>query len=220
MDTQAANRIWLPTQPWVCNLINLYIRSHLYTTAETTNYNNPPHQTTHLTWKQTNISTCQYYTYMEITLPIVTALHHTWKNTTKSLAPEDGHKVARNMLRNKYNTKWHLVGFLFHIALLVDSNVNTKETEKLSKYKDLEIKVSRMWKVMTKIVPVITGALGTIKKALDQKLQLLPGHRSAIELQKITLMSTAQSNCRVLGEVALICCWNLDLQRPIPYRWE
>ena len=76
MDTQAANRIWLPTQPRVCNLINLYIRSHLYTTAETTNYNNPPHHTTHLTWKQTNISTRKYHTYMKITLPIVTALHH------------------------------------------------------------------------------------------------------------------------------------------------
>jgi len=48
----------------------------------------------------TNISTRKYYTYTEITLPIVTALHHKWKNTTKSSAPEDGHKVARNMLSN------------------------------------------------------------------------------------------------------------------------
>jgi hypothetical protein len=41
--------------------------------------------------------------------------------------------------------------------------VNTKETEKLSKCKGLEIEVSRMWKVRTKIVPVVIGALGTIK---------------------------------------------------------
>jgi len=27
-------------------------------------------------------------------------VHHTRKNTTKSSAPEDGHKVARNMLSN------------------------------------------------------------------------------------------------------------------------
>jgi len=47
-----------------------------------------------------------------------------------------------------------------------------------------------MWEVRTNIVPVITGALGTIKKGLDQNLQLLPGHLTAIELQKITLMST------------------------------
>jgi len=38
------------------------------------------------------------------------------------------------------------------------------ETEKPSKYKDLAIEGSRMWKVRTKIVPVIIGALGKIKK--------------------------------------------------------
>ena len=55
----------------------------------------------------------------------------------------------------------------------------------------MEINVSRMWKVRTKIVPFIIGALETIKKGLDQTLQLLPGHPLAIKLQKITLMSTA-----------------------------
>jgi hypothetical protein len=41
---------------------------------------------------------------------------------------------------------------------------DTLKTEKPSKYKDLVIEGSRMWKVMTKIMPVIIGALGTIKK--------------------------------------------------------
>jgi hypothetical protein len=57
---------------------------------------------------------------------------------------------------------------------------------------------------------ITLGALGTIKK-VDQNRQLLPDNRSAVELQKITLMSTAYSNHRVLGEIALICCWDLDL---------
>jgi len=35
-----------------------------------------------------------------------------------------------------------------------DSNVNTKETEKLSKYKDLEIISCRIRKVKTRIVSV------------------------------------------------------------------
>jgi hypothetical protein len=35
---------------------------------------------------------------------------------------------------------------LIDIAVPDYSNINTKETEKLSKYRDLEIKVSRMWK--------------------------------------------------------------------------
>jgi len=56
-----------------------------------------------------------------------------------------------------------------------------------------------MWKVRTKIVPVITGALGAIKKGLDQNLQTLPGHMSDIELQKITLMSTEHISHKVLG---------------------
>jgi len=65
-----------------------------------------------------------------------------------------------------------------------DSNVNKKETEKLSNYKDLEIAVKRMWKVRTKVVPIISDALGTIKKALDLNLQSLIGHPSAIGLQE------------------------------------
>jgi len=85
------------------------------------------------------------------------------------------------------------------IALPDVSKANTKETEKLNKYKNLEIDVNSMWKVRTKIVPVITGALGTIKKALDQNHQLLPGHWSATELQKIVLTSTAQIIRKVLG---------------------
>jgi len=40
-----------------------------------------------------------------------------------------------------------------------------------------------MWKVRSKIVPAIIGALGTIKNGLDQNLLLLPGHQSATELQ-------------------------------------
>jgi hypothetical protein len=58
-------------------------------------------------------------------------------------------------------------------------------------FKDLEIKVSRMWKVRTKIMPALIGALGTIKMGLDQNVQLLPGQSLAIELQKVPLMSTA-----------------------------
>jgi len=55
----------------------------------------------------------------------------------------------------------------------------------------MEIKVRRMWKARIKIVPVTNGALRTIKKVLDQSLQLLPGDRSAIELQTITPLRTA-----------------------------
>jgi hypothetical protein len=79
------------------------------------------------------------------------------------------------------------------MAIAGDSNVNTKETENLSKHKDLEIEDIGLWKVRAKIVPVVTGSLGTIEKALDQNIHLLQGHLLAIVLQKITLMRAAQS---------------------------
>jgi hypothetical protein len=46
-------------------------------------------------------------------------------------------------------------------------NINTKETEKLSKYKDLD-QGQQDVKSEKKIVPVRIGALGTIKKRLDR----------------------------------------------------
>ena len=56
-----------------------------------------------------------------------------------------------------------------------------------------------MWKVRAKIVPVISVALETIQKGIDQNLQLLPGHLSAIDLQKITLVHTAHIVRKGLG---------------------
>jgi hypothetical protein len=51
----------------------------------------------------------------------------------------------------------------------------------------------------TIIVSAIIGALGTIKTGLDKNLQLLAGHLSAIELQKVTLKSPAHRTRKVLG---------------------
>ena len=45
-----------------------------------------------------------------------------------------------------------------------DSNISAKEFEKLSKYKDLEIEIAKTWKMKTKTIPVIVGAIGMIKK--------------------------------------------------------
>ena len=59
-----------------------------------------------------------------------------------------------------------------------------KETEKLSKYVELEFEFRRIWKLITKFAQVIIVALGTIKEGLDQNLQLLPAHPSAIELNE------------------------------------
>ena len=45
-----------------------------------------------------------------------------------------------------------------------DWNVALKEKKKKSKYKDLEIKIQRMWLMKTLVIPVVVGALGTCKE--------------------------------------------------------
>jgi hypothetical protein len=41
-------------------------------------------------------------------------------------------------------------------------NVIKKEAEEILKYEDLAIEIQRMWNVKTKVIPVTTGANGTI----------------------------------------------------------
>ena len=74
----------------------------------------------------------------------------------------------------------------------LDANTSVKTTEKLSKYKELEIEIDRMWGLKTTTVPVVIGALGTIKKGMESYINKIPGNINIHELQKITLLSTAR----------------------------
>ena len=49
------------------------------------------------------------------------------------------------------------------VAVPSDQNTSLKEFHKLSKYKDLEIEVTKMWKIIRKIIPVVTEAMIMIK---------------------------------------------------------
>ena len=50
-----------------------------------------------------------------------------------------------------------------------DRNISAKEFEKFSKYKDLEIEIAKIWRMKTKTIPVIVGALD-IRKNGTQKI--------------------------------------------------
>ena len=67
---------------------------------------------------------------------------------------------------------------LTDISVSSESNTSAKFTEKLSKYKDLEIEVNRMWDMKTETIPVVVGALGLIKKRLDNVISRIPGNIS------------------------------------------
>jgi hypothetical protein len=67
-----------------------------------------------------------------------------------------------------------------------------KETEKILKYKDLIIKIKRMWNVKAQVIPVIIiGANGTISKSLRQYPKNIIGKREIKELQKKGILGTA-----------------------------
>ena len=70
-----------------------------------------------------------------------------------------------------------------------ERNVTIKELEKLSKDKDLEIEVTRMWGMKTTTIPVVVGALGLIKKGLEKRMKQIPGTPTTQEIQIILLGS-------------------------------
>ena len=80
---------------------------------------------------------------------------------------------------------------IIDMAVPSDKNISSKEFEKLSKYKDLEIEVTKMWRLNTTTVPVIVGALGMIGKTMGTHIKKIPGYPTLREIQKITLMGTA-----------------------------
>jgi hypothetical protein len=53
-----------------------------------------------------------------------------------------------------------------------------KEAEKILKYKDRTrtIEIQRLWNVKTKVIPVITGATGTISKSSRKYVSNIQGN--------------------------------------------
>ena len=77
-------------------------------------------------------------------------------------------------------------------------NVIKKEAENILKYKDLTVEIQRMWNVKTKVIPVITGATGTISKTFRKYVNNIPGNHEVKELQKTAILGTAHIFRKVL----------------------
>ena len=74
---------------------------------------------------------------------------------------------------------------LIDFTFPMDINISAKEFEKLSKYKDLQIEVERMWQLKISIIPIVVGALGFVKNETEKYIGKIPGK------QKIVLTSPA-----------------------------
>ena len=79
-----------------------------------------------------------------------------------------------------------------NITILWDMPIQTDREIKLSKCKDLEIEIERMWGMKTTTIPVVIGALGLIKKGLEKYTKQIPGNIKISELQKIALLGTSR----------------------------
>ena len=80
---------------------------------------------------------------------------------------------------------------LIDVKIIADKNVSLAEFERLSKYKDLEIEVEKLWHMETVTIPAVIGALGMIKKGTEKHLEKIPGSPKLNEMQKIALTGTA-----------------------------
>ena len=81
---------------------------------------------------------------------------------------------------------------LIDMSIPTEKNTSVKVTEKLSKYKDLEIEIERMWGMKDTTIPVVIRALGLIKKGLEKYTKQIPGNIKIRELQKIALLGTSR----------------------------
>jgi hypothetical protein len=87
---------------------------------------------------------------------------------------------------------------LIDVAISGDRNVIKKEAEKISKYKDLTIEIQRMGNVKTRVIPVITGATGTISKSFRKYVSNIPGNHEVRELHQTAILGTAHILRKVL----------------------
>ena len=81
---------------------------------------------------------------------------------------------------------------LIEMAVPSDRNTSIKVAEKLSKYKELEIEITKMWGMKTQIVPVVIRALGVVQKGIEKQIDKIPRNIHVAEFQKIALFGSAE----------------------------
>ena len=60
---------------------------------------------------------------------------------------------------------------LIDMSITSDRNIALKEIKKKSKYKNLELEIQRMWRMKTEVIPVVVGALGTMKNGIVENIK-------------------------------------------------
>ena len=84
-------------------------------------------------------------------------------------------------------------------AVLLMATLAKKHAEKLAKYSDLRVEISRMWHCGTLVVPVVLAALGTVHAGIARWLDIIPGHHNLQHLQKTVLLGSTRILRKVMS---------------------
>ena len=88
---------------------------------------------------------------------------------------------------------------LIDMTILFDRNTSVKVAETLSKYKNLAIEITKMWRLKTITVHVVIGALGVVRKGIEKYIHKIRGKINVTELQKIALLGSSHILRRILS---------------------
>jgi hypothetical protein len=77
---------------------------------------------------------------------------------------------------------------LIHVPISGDKNVINREAEKILKYKYLTLETQCMWNVKANVIPVTTGATGTISKSFRKYLSYILGKHEYFTLSYLTFI--------------------------------
>ena len=131
-----------------------------------------------------------------------TVIHNKDNNLTKMWdmpVNTDGTAITANRpditVKDSVNSTCKLID----ITVPSDRNIALKEIEKKSKYKDLELEIQRMWHMKTIVIPVVVGALGTVKKGMIENIEKVSKRANVTELQKICMLGSARILRKVLS---------------------
>ena len=104
----------------------------------------------------------------------------------------------QNLEINNNNKKKKRICKIVDFAVPADHRINLKESEKKDKYLDLARELKKLRNIKVTIVPIVTGALGTITKGLLKGLEDLGVGGRAETIQTTALLRTARILRRVL----------------------
>ena len=80
---------------------------------------------------------------------------------------------------------------MIDVAVQCDFNIVKTEEWKVEKYQDLAFEISRMYRVETKVIPIVIGAFGTVPKRLKKSIDGLKITNFISSTQITVILETA-----------------------------